>query len=83
MSEVKWSPDSCLCQLIVDENFSFVNWIQKCQEHKNLNGVGLLNSVHTHNKGFNQTNRSNTEKKQDKSNEKARIRSLGVPIKNI
>lgn len=83
MSLIKWSPDSCLCQIIVDENFNFVNWIQKCQEHKNQNGVGLLNSVHAHNKGFNQSQRTNAEMKQDKSTERSRIRNLGAPIKNV
>ena len=83
MSEIKWSPDSCLCQLIVDENFKFINWIQKCKEHENLNGIGLLNSVHAHNRSLNQTSKTNQEKKQDKANEKSRIRNLGDPVKNV
>ena len=83
MSLVKWSPDSCLCQMIVDENFNFVNWIQKCQEHKNFNGIALLNSVHAHNRGFNESQRSNDEKKLDKSNERSRIRNLGKSIQNV
>ncbi len=83
MSEIKWSPDSCLCQFIVDENFNYINWIQKCQEHLNQNGIGLLNSVLAHNRGFNQAQKSNAEKKTDKANERSRIRNLGEVEKNV
>ena len=81
-----WGSDTCLCQFVVDENFNYVDWIQKCQIHKNSNGVGLLTSVLAHHRGFNGRSQGNrTEKdqvKRDKANEQSRIRNLGTPEKN-
>ncbi len=78
-----WSPDSCDCIILVDSNFNYENWIQKCFIHKNMNDIAFLNTVHIHNKNLNRPTQTRTETLTLKANEKARIRALGDPIKNV
>jgi len=80
--EILWSSDSCDCKLIVDENFSYLDWREKCFIHKNMNHNALVNSVQGHNQGFNRANGTKFEKRSNKFVEKNRIRALGDSIKN-
>jgi len=72
-----WSPDSCDCKIIVNENFVYQDWIQKCFIHKNMDDVAFLNIVQNHNKGVNRSIGTPAVKRQNKSNEIKRINALG------
>ena len=79
---ILWIPDSCLCEIEIDENSDFVSWFNKCELHKNINENSLLNVVLTHNRNFNRrfTNPTKDEKKlmiQDKRAEKLSIKASG------
>jgi len=79
--EMLWSSDSCDCKIIVNENFDFLDWIEKCFIHKNMNNRALIIAVQTHNIGFNEARGTNFEKRENKFKETNRIRSLGDSIK--
>jgi len=81
MNEKLWSPDSCVCKIIVDENFNYLDWIEKCFIHKNMSDVAFLNIVLNHNQGFNRSIGSQAVKRQNKSNEIKRINALGASVK--
>ena len=80
--EMLWKSDSCPCQLIVNENFEYQDWIEKCFIHKNMNDVAFLMIVQNHNKGMNRTAGTPAEKRLNKLNEKNRIRVLGPGVTN-
>ena len=79
-----WSPDTCSCVITITCPFTIVDWIKKCELHKNFDGTELLKEVLRHNNSFNLkfgsiklTERQKTEVSIDKSNEKRRVRSMG------
>ncbi len=90
METKQFAPDTCQCILEVTFGpgiaVTFVDFIQKCFIHKGFNGQTLAQEVANHNRGFQiSQNASDNDKKQnkiDKKNEKARIRTLGKPVRN-
>ncbi len=79
MGLMLWCPDTCQCRIIVNENFEFQDWIQKCAFHKNLPAQAFFNTLHVHNKTLNVGSRA--EKQTNKANERLRIQGLGDPVK--
>jgi len=84
---VFWSPDTCLCKIEVDSNFTFVDWIKKCSLHQTLNNQELLNAILSHMRSFNYkfgyvelTVTQNQEITKDKQTEYNRIKLLGKGI---
>jgi len=49
----EWYCDSCDCKIIVNENFQWVDTIQKCRLHKSFNGQNWVNQVLAQNNRFN------------------------------
>lgn len=47
---LRWRPNTCDCEIQITHNFEFVDWVQKCPKHKNLNGQPLLDKVHSDHK---------------------------------
>jgi len=75
---MKFSPDTCICEIIVDnKTFAFINWKIKCEIHKDVLDSDLVLTILNHNNPFNQSNKPEKQKKIDKANEKSRIRNLG------
>jgi len=79
---ILWTPDSCLCEIEIDDLSNYVSWYNKCEFHKNINDNALLNVVLVHNRNFNRrfSNPNSSEKKlmiQDKRAEKLRIKAMG------
>lgn len=49
----RWTPDTCTCIIDIDSTtITFVNWVQKCFDHKDLDGQALIDAISTHNKTF-------------------------------
>ena len=44
----KWKPQSCACIIEVDQNFEFLDYIEKCELHKRHSGKQLLREIHKH-----------------------------------
>jgi len=55
MSTTIWEPDTCYCLIEYDEDIRFVKAHSKCLLHEALDGDELLQTVITHNRGFNLT----------------------------
>jgi len=72
----EWHPDSCQCKIIYDDKLKFVDYIQKCQEHKSLSGEALLTAIKTHNGKYRLE-----EQISDRRKEHQRILKKGEPIK--
>jgi len=84
---VFWNPDTCHCRIEIDSNYNFIDWVQKCELHKNLNNQVLIVEVMKHNKSFNykfgniDLNPIQTKEiAQDRKNEFTRIKLLGDGI---
>ncbi len=45
-----WKPNTCQCVLIVDSNFNYKDYDQKCEIHKTFDGDSLLQQVLNHHK---------------------------------
>lgn len=87
---ISWMPDTCQCVLEIKldgNNVNFIGWIQKCQIHKNFNNQALVVQILLHNRGFGISLNASLREKQEnilnKRNEKARIRAMGDPEKNV
>jgi len=72
----EWHPDSCQCIIQYDDKIKFVDYIQKCQLHKNHSGQKLLDEIHSHNKKYRLKDQIPARRK-----EHQRILSKGEPIK--
>jgi len=79
-----WSPDTCQC-IIEINNETFIDYIQKCQIHKNFNDQDLLDRILFHNRGFkaNGTRIDIKNKQAEKATERKRILDIGDPIRNV
>jgi len=88
----KWKPDTCDCIVEFDNNQVLERIFQKCQLHKDIPTKDLLETLLTHNRGFNlkhgvidvklAINKSFVDEIiQDKKNELSRVKAMGKPIK--
>lgn len=86
---ILWTPDTCLCIVeieIVADNPIFINWIQKCQLHKNSSDQALVDQVAIQCRKYkikkNSTKTENQENNRDKKIEYNKIKAMGAPVKH-
>ncbi len=84
---IRYTPDTCDCIIEYDPtNVTYTNWVQKCFEHKDLDGQALQDAVFTHNQVYQVTGSESpvelATNRADKQAEKIRIRGLGAVTKN-
>lgn len=86
-----WGSDCCQCIIELDmPGETYVDWIQKCELHKNLNDQAFLDAVLAHNQGFKIVGvvpnlPTEAEKSQNDANKRAefaRILAMGNPVRN-
>jgi len=78
-----FSPDTCQCVIEINDE-TFIDYIRKCQIHKNFNSQILLDEVFKHNRSFQALTRAEINiKKALKDTERKRILALGDPIRNV
>jgi len=79
MGTTIWEPDTCYCLIEYDENTTFVKAHRGCLLHEALDGPELLETVLTHNRGFNLTQYDPDPEKdsmmREEAKEKAKERS--------
>jgi len=79
---MSFTPDTCDCIVIVDnKTFQFIDWIQKCEIHKDQIDSTIIQTILDHNNSFNKANKPDKIKKQDRAKEKERIKKLGKGVK--
>ena len=84
----RWTLNTCDCIVIISgtDGETFVNWEQKCNEHKDLNDQALLDTILTHHRQYadqvGDTARQKADHATDRATEKARIRATGAPVRN-
>lgn len=84
-----WRPDTCDCIVRVElPDMIYVDWLQKCELHKDFTSQRLIDMVKAHNNGFNSrfgnidlSLQQKTDIGSDKRAERQRIRLIGSGVR--
>lgn len=85
---IRWTPDTCNCIVDLEQGTTkYVDWVQKCLVHKDLNGQKLVDGIINQCKKFqikeNYTKQDMKNNVIEKQNEKLKIAELGPVIKRV